>query len=104
MARISNLEVTKSGSTSSYLIEPTLYITPTLASGSTTIYNATLTDFELAPGATVQAKFAATNAASAQLNVNSTGDKNIYYAGSAIAANTFKANHIYTLVYDGTQW
>lgn len=84
-----------------YLIEPALYIAP---SKSGAAYTAALANFSLITGATVQAKFAATNDANATLNVNSTGAKEIHYNGAKITANQFKANHVYTLVYDGTQW
>ena len=84
-----------------YLIEPALYIAP---SKNGAAYTATLTNFSLVTGATVQAKFAATNDANATLNVNSTGAKEIHYNGAKITASQFKVNHVYTLVYDGTQW
>lgn len=98
MAYISTIEITNDNS---YLIEPTLYIAP---SKNGAAYTATLTNFSLATGVTVQAKFAATNDANATLNVNSTGAKEIHYNGTKITASQFKANHVYTLVYDGTQW
>ena len=85
----------------SYKIQETSYIAPSL---SGTAYTATLANFTLATGATVQAKFSATNPANATLNVNSTGAKNIFYNNASITASQFKANHVYTLVYDGTQW
>ena len=84
-----------------YLIEPALYIAP---SKNGAAYTAALTNFSLVTGATVQAKFAATNDANATLNVNSTGAKEIHYNGAKITASQFKTNHVYTLVYDGTQW
>lgn len=84
-----------------YKIQETMYIAPSL---SGTAYTASLTNFTLAIGATVQAKFANTNPANATLNVNSTGAKNIFYNGARITASQFKVNHTYTLVYDGTQW
>lgn len=84
-----------------YLIEPALYIAP---SKSGAAYTATLANFSLMTGATVQAKFAATNNENATLNVNSTGAKEIHYNGEKITANQFKVNHVYTLLYDGTQW
>lgn len=84
-----------------YKIQETSYIAPSL---SGTAYTAALANFTLATGATVQAKFSATNPDNATLNVNSTGAKNIFYNNAKIVANQFKANHTYTLVYDGTQW
>lgn len=85
----------------SYKIQETVYITPSLSSSA---YTADLSNFTLATGATVQAKFATTNPANATLNVNSTGAKEIHYNGTKITASQFKVNHVYTLVYDGTQW
>lgn len=97
MAYIKDVQV----GSDTYLIEPALYIAP---SKNGAAYTATLTNFSLVTGATVQAKFAATNDANATLNVNSTGAKEIHYNGAKITASQFKVNHVYTLVYDGTQW
>lgn len=91
---------------SHYLIEPTLYVTPSKTTGTNT-YTATLDSFALVSGVAVQAKFSATNSETSStttLNINSTGDKNIYYLGSAVGTNWIKEGIIYTLVYNGTQW
>lgn len=84
-----------------HLVEPTLYIAPTLSSSA---YSATLTNFVLTSGVTVYAKFAATNPANATLNVNSTGAKEIWYNNAKITGNILKVNHTYALTYDGTEW
>lgn len=46
----------------------------------------------------------AISAASATLNVNSTGAKPIYYRGAALAAGMVKAGDTLALRYDGTVW
>jgi hypothetical protein len=72
-------------------------------------------DFKLAVGVRVIVKFTNTNTYSAtasapcQLNVNSTGAKNIYYnnSGTPTGTNTTAfgyANRIVSYVYDGTYW
>lgn len=96
MAHIKKVQV---GQTS-YLIEPTLYITPSLSNG---VYSSSLTDFALDAGVAIQVQFTDTNPADAQLKIND-DTKYIYYNGNKIAASTFKTNHTYTLVYDGIQW
>lgn len=60
----------------------------------------------LETGARVTVKFSETNsAASATLNVNSTGEKSIYYRGAAlVSANYWNANDLVTFIYDGTNW
>ena len=87
-----------------HLIEPTLYVTAATTDSGGTYTTSTLTGFELTDGATVQVKFPSTNKAGATLSVNSTTAKAIYYNGAAVAAKALKANHIYNLTYDGTQW
>ena len=101
---IKDVNITSNGSTTSYLIEPALYgIASTSNSGSS--YTVSMpTGFTLIPGATIQVKFTTTNKVNATLNVNSLGATSIYYNSAQIAANTFKANHIYTLVYDNGSW
>ena len=96
MAHIKQVQV---GQTS-YLIEPTLYITPSLSDG---VYSSSLADFALDVGVAIQVQFTDTNPADAQLKIND-DTQYIYYNGNKIAASTFKTNHTYTLVYDGTQW
>lgn len=87
-----------------YLIEPTLYTSAALASGETSVYVATLDNFELFNGVAVNVKFSADVSAGATLNINSTGGKPIYYNGASIAANTLIGGNTYTLIYNGTQW
>ena len=97
MAHIKKVQI---GQTS-YLIEPTLYITPSLSNG---VYSSSsLTDFTLDTGVAIQVQFTDTNPVDAQLKIND-DTKYIYYNGNKIAANIFKTNHTYTLVYDGIQW
>lgn len=63
------------------------------------------TGFALITGAEITVKFTVTNTASnPTLNVNSTGDKAIYYRGSAIGAENLAANRTYTFRYNGTQY
>jgi hypothetical protein len=45
-----------------------------------------------------------TNTGATTLNINSTGAKNVYYNGSALAAGKFVANQVYSVCYDGTEW
>lgn len=84
-----------------YLIEPTLYVITSLSNAA---YTASLTNFTLASGATIQAYFTTTNPANATLNINNTGAKAIFYEGASAPASLLKEDHAYTLVYDGTQW
>ena len=84
---------------SSYLIEPTLYVSTSLSS---TTYSAALSNFSLIDGVAIQAKFATTNPADAKLNVATTGAKTIYYKGAPLIANQLKAGYIYTLTYDSS--
>lgn len=98
---INKASIKVGNTTDTYLVEPTLYSAAS-TSDSGGAYTATLDNFGLTTGATVQIKFSVTNKASATLNVNSTGAKTIFYNNAAITASTLKANHTYTLVYDGT--
>lgn len=84
---------------SSYLIEPTLYVSTSLSS---TTYSAALSNFSLIDGVAIQAKFATTNPADAKLNIATTGAKTIYYKGAPLIANQLKAGYIYTLIYDSS--
>lgn len=102
MAYINRVEVDES----SYLIEPTLYVTPA-KSLETNVYTAMLNSFSLVSGVVVSAKFNATNSESnstAALNINSTGNKDIYYLNAAIPLNWLQTNTTYILVYNGTRW
>ena len=63
------------------------------------------TAFTLIKGVSVQVKFTATNTASKPtLNVNGTGAKAVFYAGTNIPSDYLKANYVYTFVFDGTNW
>ena len=66
---------------------------------------ATIADFKLVTGALVLIEFTATNtAANPTLNISSTGAKAIYYNGAAVTASYLKAQHIYMMRYNGTQY
>lgn len=84
-----------------HLVEPTLY---TAAGGTAAAYTAAISTFELVEGVMINLKIPTTNAASATLSINNTTAKNIYYNNAAIAEKVLKANHIYNLTYDGTNW
>ena len=101
MAHIHDVQI---GNTN-YLIEPTLFGTAA-TSDSGANYTLSISNFEYAhaTGVAIQVKFPSTNAAGAKLNVNSLGAKAIYYNNATLAASLLKANHTYTLVYDGTYW
>lgn len=101
MAHIHDVQI---GNTN-YLIEPTLFGTAA-TSDSGVNYTLSISNFEYAhaTGVAIQVKFPSTNAAGAKLNINSLGAKAIYYNNATLAASLLKANHTYTLVYDGTQW
>ena len=73
---------------------------------ATVAKEATCSGFVLEEGTMVAVRFANSNtAASATLNVNSTGAKAIYANNSTTAANvTWVAGETVTLVYDGTCW
>ena len=62
--------------------------------------------FTLETGVKVSVKFSYSNsAASATLNVNSTGAKAIQFAGAALASTQYwAANQVVDFVYDGTYW
>lgn len=67
------------------------------------------TNWTLATGSIVYVKFSYTNTASSvTLNVNSTGAKNIWYAGgkytSTSSIATGIANYTHKYIYDGTYW
>ena len=63
------------------------------------------TGYALKTGGRILVKFTNTNtAASATLNVNSTGAKAIYVNGAAIAVNVLQGGVIYEFVYNGTQY
>lgn len=64
----------------------------------------TLANYELVTGGIVSIKFTNAVPASATLNINSKGAKNIFYKGSAITANVIKAGDTATFIYDGTRY
>lgn len=62
-------------------------------------------NFKLITGATISVKFENTvSADNPTLNVTGSGNKPIFYHGSAITANKLLAKTVYTFVYDGTNW
>lgn len=83
-----------------YLIEPLLFAT---AGGDQYSLTAGISNFTLVSGAYVNIKINDVGA-NATLNVNNTGDKDIYYNGVAISANMLTSGHIYTFIYDGLKW
>ena len=63
------------------------------------------TGFALKTGSVINVYFSnAITVASATLNVNSTGAKNIYYRGAALAADIIASGVTAKFVYDGTQY
>ena len=66
---------------------------------ATTAKAATLSSYALTTGGIVSIKFTYDVPASATLNINSKGAKNIYYRGAAITAGVIKAGDIATFVY-----
>ena len=98
MGYINKIEV----GNNTHLIEPTLYA---VATKNETAYTASIdSNFNLVLGVVVNIKFGETNEDDATLNINSTGAKNIFYNNANITANQLKANHTYSLSYDGVQW
>lgn len=71
---------------------------------STTAKTATFSSYTLVKHGMVSIKFTNAVPASATLNINGKGAKNIYYRGAKIVANIIKAGDIATFVYDGTQY
>ncbi len=65
----------------------------------------TLSNFALISGARMTVKFTYANTNTATtLNVNSTGAKQMYFAGSRLDGSTIVASDIVDFVYDGTYW
>lgn len=85
----------------SYLIEPILF---SVTSGTASIIEATIANFELITGVVISLQIRTNNNASAKLSINEGEQKAIYYQGTAIEANILKQGHIYNLVYDGNIW
>lgn len=64
----------------------------------------TLSSYTLVTNGIVAVKFTYAVPASATMNINSKGAKQIFYRGVAITANIIKAGDIATFIYDGTQY
>ena len=64
----------------------------------------TLSGYEIVTNGIVAVKFTYAVPASATLNINSKGAKNIYYRGAAITSGVIGAGDIATFIYDGTQY
>lgn len=64
----------------------------------------TMSSYALTTGGIVVVKFTYAVPASATMNINSKGAKNIYYKGAAITANIIKAGDTATFIYDGTRY
>lgn len=71
---------------------------------STTAKVVTLGSYNLRVGGYVTVWFKYNVPASATMNINSKGAKNIYYRGSAITAYQIKAGDLATFIYDGTRY
>lgn len=71
---------------------------------ATAAKTATLSGYYLVTGGTVSVKFTYAVPASATLNINGKGAKQIYYRGSAIAANIIQAGDTATFIYNGSQY
>ena len=71
---------------------------------ATVAKTATLSSYSISTGGIVAVKFTYAVPASATLNVNSKGAKNIFYRGAAITAGVIKAGDLATFIYDGTQY
>ena len=64
----------------------------------------TLANFVLEVGAKVHIQFTAAATASATLNINGTGAKNLYFNGAVTTASTWAAGDLVEVQYDGTQF
>ena len=71
---------------------------------ATTAKVVTLSNYVLKTNGIVSVKFTYAVPASATMNINSKGAKNIYYKGAAITAGVIKAGDVATFIYDGTQY
>ena len=73
--------------------------------GATAAKEVDLAGYILKSGATIVVKFTNKNtAASATLNINSTGAKPIYYNGVAVPANMIQAGDEVPMIYTGNRW
>lgn len=71
---------------------------------ATTAKVVSLSSYSLTTGGVVAVKFTYAVPASATMNINSKGAKNIFYKGAAITAGIISAGDIATFIYDGTQY
>ena len=76
----------------------------TCSTSSGTTLTVSLTDYELVQNGFVAVTFEHDVPANATLNINSKGAKLIYYKGSAIEADTIKADDTVMFAYDGTNY
>ena len=86
---------------SAHLIEPTLYAE---TGGTAAAITAAITGFEAIEGVVISLKITTSNNASATLNVNSGGEKAIYYNAAAIAAGILQEGHVYNFIYLNNSW
>ena len=63
-----------------------------------------LSNYSLTTGGAVSVKFTYAVPANAKLNINSKGEKPIYYQGAAIVAGIIKAGDTATFIYNGSQY
>lgn len=71
---------------------------------ATTAKAVTLSSYALTKGGVVSVKFTYAVPASATMNINSKGEKAIYYRGAAITAGIIEAGDVATFIYDGTRY
>ena len=76
----------------------------TCSTSSGTALTVSLTGYELVQNGFVAVTFANDVPANATLNINSKGAKPIYYKGSAITADTIKADDTVMFCYNGSQY
>ena len=74
------------------------------ATNSSGTFAVTMSGYTVANGGIVSIKFAADVPASAKLNINTQGAKDIYYRGAAITANIIQTGDTATFMYDGTRY
>ena len=74
------------------------------ATNSSGTFAVTMSGYTLVEGGIVSIRFGAAVPASAKLNINGQGAKNVYYGASAIGAGIIQAGDTATFMYDGTQY
>ena len=79
------------------------YVNSSGANSSGT-YAITASNFSLSTGGVISIRFTENCPASAKLNVNSKGSKDIYFRGAAINSLAIKSGDIATFQYDGTRF